>query len=188
MAEPLLRTPRGAGELFRVFTRLALQGFGGVLPVAQRELVERERWLTREDFLALLSLCQVLPGPNVVNLALIFGARHFGLRGAVAAAGGMLAAPLAIVLLLAAGYAQAASVPAVAGAVRGMGVVAAGLVLATGLKLLPALRRNPLGLPLALAVAAAAGLAVGLLRWPLAVVVPVLGGAAVLLARWRLGR
>ena len=61
------RSPKSPGEIFRVFTRLAMQGFGGVLPIAQRELVERERWLTREQFLELLAVAQVLPGPNVVN-------------------------------------------------------------------------------------------------------------------------
>ena len=122
--------PRSPGELFRAFSSMALQGFGGVLPIAQRELVERERWLTKAQFVELLSLGQVLPGPNVVNLALMVGDRYFGWRGALAALTGMLLAPLAIVLALAALYAQYASVPAVAGALRGMGAVAAGLVLA----------------------------------------------------------
>ena len=67
--------PESAGELFRVFTQLAMQGFGGVLPVAQRMLVERQRWLDRAQFLELLSVAQVLPGPNIINMALIFGDR-----------------------------------------------------------------------------------------------------------------
>jgi chromate transporter len=181
-----LRTPRAPWALFTAFSWLALQGFGGVLPVAQRELVERQRWLTREDFLELLSLCQVLPGPNVVNLSLIFGQRCFGWRGAVAACAGMLAAPTAIVLVLALLFAGWSDVPQVAGAVRGMGVVAAGLVVATALKLLPALRKNALGLPLALAFAAATAAAVGVLRLPLVAVVLGLGGVAVAAAAWRL--
>ena len=77
-----------------------------MLAVAQRELVERLRWLTREQFVELLSLGQVLPGPNIVNLALMFGDRHFGWRGALAALAGMLAVPLVIVLVLAALYAR----------------------------------------------------------------------------------
>ena len=63
--------PASVTELFFAFNRLALQGFGGVLPVAQRELVERRRWVTRAEFVEILSLGQVLPGPNVVNLALM---------------------------------------------------------------------------------------------------------------------
>ena len=87
--------PASATDLFRAFNRLALQGFGGVLPVAQRELVERLRWLTREQFLELLALAQVLPGPNIINLGLILGDRYFGLRGGLAAVAGMLLAPMA---------------------------------------------------------------------------------------------
>jgi chromate transporter len=184
-AEPP-RRPRSPGELFRVFNRLALQGFGGVLPVAQRELVERERWLGQAEFLETLSLCQVLPGPNVVNMALMIGDRFFGWRGAAAAASGLLLAPLLIVLVLAAGYNQLSSVPAVAGALRGMGVVAAGLVIATAIKLAGSLRGSPLGLWACGLVGALSFVAIGVQRWPLVGVVLGLGGAAVAFAWWRL--
>ena len=79
---PARARPASTGDLFFTFNRLALQGFGGVLAVAQRELVERKGWLTHEEFVEMLALSQVLPGPNVVNLALMFGDRFFGLRGA----------------------------------------------------------------------------------------------------------
>jgi chromate transporter len=173
-AEPA-RAPHSKTELFMAFSWLALQGFGGVLAVAQRELVERLRWLSREQFVELLSLSQVLPGPNIINLSLMFGDRHFGWRGALAAVGGMLAAPLLIVLALAALYAQFSSVPQVAGALRGMGAVAAGLILATALKLAPTLKRSPLGLWPSAAIAVASALAIGWLRWPLVWVVLALG-------------
>jgi chromate transporter len=180
------RAPASPRELFVVFTRLALMGFGGVLPIAQHVLVERERWLTNEQFVELLSLGQVLPGPNVVNLALMVGDRYFGWRGALAALAGMLLAPLAIVIALAALYVQFVSVPAVAGALRGMGAVAAGLVLAMGIKMIPALRKNPLGRGPGLLVALAAAAAVGGLRWPAVWVMLALGGASVALAWSRL--
>ena len=167
---------------------MALQGFGGVMAVAQRELVERLGWLTREQFLETLSVAQVLPGPNIVNLAIMIGDRFFGARGVVAAMAGLMLLPLAIVLVLAALYGQLASVPVVAGALRGMGAVAAGLVLATALKLLPTLRASALGWPLALLIAALTFGAVGLLRWPLPAVVLGLGGVSVALAWRRLGR
>jgi chromate transporter len=176
--------PRSPGELFSAFTRLAMQGFGGVLPVAQRELVERLQWLTREQFLEMLSVAQVLPGPNIVNLALMIGNRFFGWRGAAAAITGILLAPLVVVLLLAVLARQLSAVPAVAGALRGMGVVAAGLVLSTALKLGSGLRRNALGLPACAALVGVTALAVGWLRWPLVWVVLGLGLCAVALA-WR---
>lgn len=185
---PAPRAPASPGEMFRVFTWLALQGFGGVLAVAQRELVERQRWLTREQFVEVLSIGQVLPGPNIVNMALMIGDRHFGLRGAFAAVGGLIAAPLALVLALAALYSQLSSVPAVAGALRGIGAVSAGLVIATALKVLPTLQRNALGLPVALALVVATTLALAALRWPMVWVVLGLGGASMALAWWRLRR
>lgn len=174
-----LAVPASPGELFGAFTRLALQGFGGVLPVAQRELVERRRWLDREQFLALLSMAQVLPGPNIVNLALMIGHRHFGWRGAVAACTGVLLAPLVLVLLLAAAAQRLQSFPAIGGALRGMGIVAAGLTLSTAIRLAGGLRRNALGSGVCAAFAAATVLAIGALHWPLALVVFGLGLPAV---------
>jgi chromate transporter len=178
--------PRSLSDLFFTFNRMALQGFGGVLAVAQRELVERTRWMTRDQFVETLSVSQVLPGPNVVNLALIVGDRHFGLRGAFVALAGMLAVPLVIVLVLTALYAQFASHPMVAGALRGMGAVAAGLVLSTGLKLASTLRTNPMGPALGGVLAALMFVAVALLHWPLVWLLLGLGSVAIALAWKRL--
>ena len=80
-----LAAPTSLSDLFFTFNRMSLQGFGGVLAVAQRELVERTRWMTREQFVETLAVSQVLPGPNIVNMALMIGDRHFGLRGAFVA-------------------------------------------------------------------------------------------------------
>lgn len=178
------RAPASPGELFRVFNRLALQGFGGVLPVAQRELVERERWLTRAEFVDLLATAQVLPGPNIVNLAVMFGDRWFGWRGALAAFGGMMLAPLVIVIVMAVAYSALASHPVVAGALRGMGAVAAGLVLSTAIQLARTLRENRVGPWLGGAIAALSAIAIGFFHLPLHWVVLVLGGLGMALA-WR---
>jgi chromate transporter len=168
------------------FSRLSLQGFGGVLPIAQRELVERTGWLSAAEFAESLAVGQVLPGPNVVNLSLMVGDRYFGLRGALSALAGMLLLPMVLVLLLATLYRGFADVPAVAGAVRGMGAVAAGLVLATALKLLPTLSRNPLGRAVWVPIALLCALAIAWWRWPLVAVIAGLGGASCVLAWWRL--
>lgn len=183
-----LAAPASLRELFFAFNRLALQGFGGVLPVTQRELVERRRWLTQEQFVEMLAVSQVLPGPNVVNLALMFGDRAFGMRGAFTALAGMLLAPMVIVLALAALYGQFAQVPAVTGALRGMGAVAAGLVIATGLKLLRTFRRNPMGVPISVALAATILLATAWLRLPLVWMLLGLGAVAIAIAWSRLRR
>ena len=178
--------PASLTDLFLAFTRLALQGFGGVLAVAQRELVERLHWMSKEEFVETLAIAQVLPGPNVVNLSLMIGDRFFGLHGAVVALAGMLAAPAVIVLGLAALYGQLSRHAIAVDALRGMGAVSAGLILATGIKLLPALKKSPLGRPLALGLALLAFVLIGLLRWPLVQVLALLGGAGMLVAWWRM--
>jgi len=168
--------PNSLGDLFLSFTLLALQGFGGVLAVVQREMVERKRWLTQEEFLEEWAVAQIMPGPNVVNLSLIIGARYFGLRGAMAALAGMLALPLLVVLMLAVLHAHHASHPGVQGALRGMAAVSAGMIAATGLKLATALRKHPLPLAWSLPAAVLAVALVAFLRVPLAYVLLGLGG------------
>ena len=177
-------SPASLRELFFAFTTLALQGFGGVLPVAQRELVERRRWLTRDQFVEMLAVSQVLPGPNVVNLALMFGDRVFGVRGAFTALAGMLLAPLIVVLALTALYARFAQLAPVSGGLRGMGAVAAGLIIGTACRLLATLQTNPMGRPLALAFGALTFLASAWLRWPLVWVIAGLGAVSITVA-WR---
>lgn len=185
MAEPLAPArPASPGALFTAFTALALKGFGGVLPVAQRTLVDDRRWLTREQFLELLSISQVLPGPNIINMALIFGDRCHGWRGAAAALSGVLLAPLVLVLVLAALAQGLRDQPLVTGALRGMGVVSAALVLGIAVRLGASLRASPLGLPACAVLVCTTALAVGYLRWPLAWVVLGLGAAAMAWA-WR---
>ncbi len=179
--------PRSLGELFWSFTWLALQGFGGVLAVVQREVVEKKRWMTNEEFVEDWAVAQILPGPNVVNLSIMIGDRHFGLRGALVAIAGMLALPLLVVLALALVYASFSSLPAVAGALRGMGAVAAGLVAGVGCKLAAPLVRHPLGPWACGAITLAAFAAMALLRVPLAWILLAIGGAACVLTWRRLG-
>ena len=167
--------------------QLALQGFGGVLAVVQRELVEKKRWMTREQFVEEWAVAQIMPGPNVVNLSLMIGGRYFGLGGALAALAGMLAIPLVLVLALAALYSGVADSAVAQGALRGMGAVAAGLVTATGLKLIGALGRNPMGLLVCLGLAALTFVAIALLRWPLIWVLLGIGGSGCVWAWVRLG-
>ena len=179
-----LGRPSSEKELFVAFTLLALQGFGGVLAVAQRVLCEQRCWLTKEQFVEILAFAQVLPGPNVCNVALMVGDRFFGWRGAFAALAGMMAVPLIIVLSVTAAYSQFASNPLVAGALKGMGAVAAGLIVGTALKVMSALRGNPMGLTASAALLVSAFVAVALLRWPLVWVLLGLGTLACLIA-WR---
>ena len=160
--------PKSKTDLFWSFTFLALQGFGGVLAVVQRELVDKKQWLTLDEFVEDWAVAQILPGPNVVNLALMVGGRSFGIGGAFAALSGLLLAPSALVLLLAAAFAGVADTALAQGMLRGMGAVSAGLITAVGIKLMGALKNNPMGMLTCFGVGALTFIAIGLLRLPLA--------------------
>lgn len=169
MSEPAaLNQPRSKTDLFLSFTWLALQGFGGVLAVVQRVLVEEKRWLTREQFVEDWAVAQIMPGPNVVNLSLMIGGRYFGLAGALAGLAGMLTAPLIVVLLLAIAFGGVSDSAWAQGALRGMGAVSAGLIAAVGFKLIGALKSNPMGMPVCMGLAVLSFVGVGVMRWPLA--------------------
>jgi chromate transporter len=165
--------PLSLTDLFVSFTLLALQGFGGVMVVVQRELVEKKRWLTIEEFVEDWAVAQIMPGPNVVNLSIIIGGRYFGLPGVLAALAGMLVFPLILVLLAAILYAPYADYPNVAHALRAMGSVAAGLILATGIRLALGLKKNAVGRLLCFVLGGLCFVAVAFLRLPL--VYPLLG-------------
>jgi chromate transporter len=136
--------------------------------------------LTQEQFLEDWAVAQVMPGANVVNLSLMIGGRYFGWTGALAALAGMLSAPLVLLLLVAALYGTVADTAAAQGALRGMGAVAAGLITATGIKLITALHKNPLGTGVCAGLAGLTFVAIALLRWPLMGVLAGVGGGACL--------
>ena len=184
---PLAR-PASRRALFWAFTALALQGFGGVLAIVQRDLVERKRWMTREQFVDDWAVAQILPGANVINLSLMIGDRYFGWTGAAAAVAGMLSAPLLVLLLVVVLYSTVAQTELAQGALRGMGAVAAGLIIATGMKLIGALKQNPMGMGMCSGLAALSFVAVAWLRWPLIWVLLGLGGAACLWSFRLLGK
>lgn len=170
--------------LFRGFSRVGLSGFGGVLPWARRLLVDTERWLTAEEFNVLLGLCQFLPGPNVVNLAVAVGVRFCGWRGAVAGATGLMLGPFLVALVLGVLYARYGELPAVQSLLHGITLVGAGLIIATGLRMGLNLKYRKIYAPFA----AAAFLAIAVLHWPLPAVM--LGGAVltITLSWWQLSR
>ena len=170
--------------LFLGFSSVGLSGFGGVLPFARRMLVEERQWMSAEEFNAQLGLCQFLPGPNVINLAVVVGKRYQGLRGALVAPLGLLAGPLLIVLVLAMLYDRYGSLPLAQGMLRGIAAVGCGLLLTMAWRMGMVLKDKPIFLPFtALTVTA-----IAFLRWPMPLVMIaglILSGGV---AYWRLGR
>jgi chromate transporter len=122
-------------SLFTGFFQAGIMGFGGVLPIARRMIVEERKWMTQAQFNELFALCQFLPGANIVNFAFAYGARQRGLTGAAAAVFGLLAAPVCIVLMLGAAYGRWGGLAAARHGLAGLAAAAAGLVLGTALKI-----------------------------------------------------
>jgi chromate transporter len=178
---PSAQTPTLA-QILISFALISLYGFGGVLAWSRRMMVEERRWMTPEEFNDAYALCQFLPGPNIVNLSVVFGSRVRGVAGAAMALTGLLCPPIAIVSLLGLLYASYGEVAAVGQALAGVVAAAAGLLIATVAKMAaPILRdwRNP-----GFVVAAAAFVAVGPFGWPLPWVFAVLAPLSLGLAWW----
>jgi chromate transporter len=187
MSQPADREPSASSQprladLFIAFSGIAIMGFGGVLPWARRMLVEQRRWLSGEEFLELLSLCQFLPGGNIINLAVVVGQRMRGVAGAVVSVAGLIVGPTMIVLLLGSAFIRYGHLAEVQGALAGVAAAAVGLILAMAAKMAGPLFKRGAGLALAFAVATF--VAVAVLRLSLPAVVVVLAPLSIA-AAWR---
>ena len=179
--QPQPQAPRSVTELFLTFAWIALRSFGGALAFIERSLVHDKRWLSLQEFVDLYAISQVLPGPSGLSLCVLFGDRHFGWRGATAALAGFVLVPCVGVLGLAALFQHFAHVPAVQGALNGMGLASAGLVLFSAARMARTLSGRRVGM----AVAAGTFLAVVVGHWPVGAVVLTLGAASVAWSWWR---
>jgi chromate transporter len=174
LSEPAPTLPRVTNAaLFAGFLKVGISGFGGVLPFARRMLVEQQRWLTEQEFTAVLSLSQFLPGPNIVNVSIIVGRRFQGPLGSVIATLGLMLMPIAIVLVLATLFSRFAEVDAVLGICKGVSAAASGLILATAMRMATPIRRTPWQVAIAATVFVTVGLARWSMLWVLAALVPV---------------
>ena len=171
-------------ELFIGFAGIALSGFGGVMPFARRMMVERRQWLTAAEFTDLVSLGQILPGPNIVNVSICVGWRFAGWAGILAALAGLVFVPFWIVLGFGVIHATYGEIPRVQGAFAGIAAAGAGLVIATGLKM----ARPMLGDIRALIFIALGFVAIAVMRWPLVPVVLVLATLSILATAWTRSR
>lgn len=165
-------------ELFLGFLSLGLMGFGGALPLARRMVVEKRRWITSTEFTELLALCQVLPGGNIGNMSIALGMRFRGVPGAVAALLGLIAVPGLVVVSLGTLYDRYRQVPIVQHGFAGLSAAAAGLLVATAIKIARPLWRKWIEA----AIAVVCVIAMVFLGLPLLWVMLVLGAAGIYFA------
>jgi chromate transporter len=157
--------PPGLLALFVAFAKMSLAGFGGVLVWARRGIVEQHRWMTAEEFNETFALCHFLPGPNIVNLSVVFGSRFRGIPGSIAAFAGLVGPPVVIVMFLAALYARFGEIDALRRILAGVSCAAVGLLISAVFRMMmPLIRKRDL---VGIAVMAAVFIAIGLLRLPL---------------------
>ena len=169
-------------ELMLAFAKVSLSGFGGVLPWVRRMLVEEKRWMTAKEFNNRFAVCHFLPGPNVVNMAAVFGLRLHGATGSVAAVLALTAPPVALMIGVGMLYTRYGAAPGINAGLTGLAAGVAGLMIATAARMAePLLRRRVGPEPL---VAIAVFVAIGLLRLPLLPVLAILALLSVALAWW----
>lgn len=173
-----LLSPPTVAEIFIGFLTLGLTAFGGALPLARREVVERRKWLNADEFTDLLGLCQFLPGGNVINLSVAIGMKFRGLPGALAGLLGLIVGPSLIVIALGVLYQRTHNDAHIRHLFAGLAAAAAGLLVSMAVKVAWPLRKK-----VSMAVIAVlAFLAIALLRLPLLPVMLVLTPVSILIA------
>ena len=165
--------------LFLAFLQIGVSAFGGALPWGRRVLVEDRQWIAEKDFVEIVTVCQAVPGPNMVNLAVFMGTRYHGIVGALIAFAGIVGVPLAILLSLNEVYHAYAHVPQVKSAMSGMASAATAYLLFMSLKMGGPFWKRPLGIVLCAASASLAFFA----HWHMALVLLVCGAVGVVLSK-----
>jgi chromate transporter len=137
----MLDRPESSGSGDRVqlsdlligFLKVSLSGFGGGLVWARRAVVEQRRWMDEQEFAETLTLCQLMPGPNIVGITVCVGAK---LRGAIGAIAGFILVPWTVGLTIGGIVLRNAEIAVLQNILSGLSASAAGLLIGTGLRLL----------------------------------------------------
>lgn len=124
--------------LFRSFFKIGLFTFGGgyaMIPLIEAEIIDRRKWLVRDEFLELLTLAQSAPGPIAINTSVFIGYKVRGIRGAVASALGAVMPSFLIILIIAIFFAEVRHNVVVDAAFKGMRPAVVALIVVPTLSL-----------------------------------------------------
>lgn len=179
MSDLPLNAPPTRVELFLAFLKIGVSAFGGALPWVRRVIVEEKRWLSDRELTDILTVCQAVPGPNVVNTTVFIGTKFGGVRGALAAFVGLVGGPLALLLIINEIYHHFSHLAQVKSAMKGMSIVATAYLVTMALKMAKPFRTNAI----ALALCVVAALLSALLHWHMAFVLLAVGAVGIALSK-----
>ena len=143
-------------RLFITFFKIGLFTFGGgyaMIPLIEREVIEKKRWIEKRDFLDMLVLAQSAPGPIAVNTAVFVGYKTAGVMGAVMATLGTVLPSFIIILLLALFFAEVRENRYVDAAFRAMRPAVVALIVAPLIGLVKGMKWYLAGVSAVVAVA-----------------------------------
>lgn len=182
--DELALAPAPFADVVLLFIRIGLTSFGGGLSAwLYREVVGKRHWMKDDDFLGALTMSQVLPGANVINLSIYVGHRLHGGVGAAAALAALLLPPMVVVIFIAMLFQHVGNVLWLHNFLEGIAAAAMGMTIAMGLR---SGRRALANGRWSIGVIVAVFVAIGVLRWPLVPVVLVLTAIALVFARKKL--
>ncbi len=166
-------------DIFLAFFKIGISAFGGAMPWVRRVLVEQKRWLSDKELTDILTVCQAVPGPNVVNVSVFFGTRCHGILGGLIAFVGLMGAPFVILLLLNQLYHQFSHLPFVKSGMYGMGIVATAYLVSFAFALAKPFRKNVWAVLLCVVAAVLSAI----VHWPIALVLLVCGAVGVVMSK-----
>ncbi|NLL43144.1 MAG: chromate transporter [Firmicutes bacterium] len=125
-------------ELFSAWFKIGLFTFGGgyaMLPLIEREVIDKKGWTDKEEILSIYALAQSVPGVIAVNTSIILGNRLAGVKGAAVAAAGVIAPSLIIIMIIAANFDYIMNSVYVLQAFSGIRAAVVGLVAAAAVRI-----------------------------------------------------
>jgi chromate transporter len=168
-------------ELFLICLKIGLSSFGGGLSGwFYKEFVLARAWISEDSFAANSAISQMLPGANVINLAVCLGDQLRGILGAVVCLFGLLVGPFFVVIGLYVSFQSLSYLDGVQATSSGIAFAALGLIVVMCIHSVKRTIQHPLSMALVILTATT----VGILQWPLLLVVLVVAPASVALA-WR---
>ena len=171
-------------DLFIGFLKVSVCGFGGGLVWARHAVVEQQQWMDEQEFAETLTLCQLMPGPNIVGITVCVGAKLRGAIGAISAVAGFILVPWTIGLTIGGIVLRNAEIAVLQNILGGLSASAAGLLIGTGLRLLMPHR----GRRTALIVAGLAFAGMAFTRLPLLMVLLALAPVSIAVAGFESAR